>query len=139
LNYNKQYLHDKATGKSVDILAQGSTYTFAANEGDIRERFVMLTELSHDNKSDNKKDREIKDNKAKSVKVFSANKRLVIDNPNKEKAKVRLYNAQNGSFIMEHSIASGNNTEIDANTETGAYIVAISVENDIYNTTILLQ
>lgn len=138
LTYTSLYIYDKVTGKSTDIFAQGSTYTFNANTGDPKDRFVMLTSISNNN-SNKSAERNTKENKAKKIKVFSNNHTFSINNPNKEKATVRIFNAQNGTFVTEQTIQAESNLLIDSNNETGAYVVAISVENDIYNSTILLQ
>lgn len=141
LTYKSLYIHDKVTGKTTDIFAQGATYTFSAKSNDIKDRFVMLTVATDENnaKNENAKERSTKENKAKKVKVFSNNHILSVNNPNTEKAIVRIFNAQNGTFVTEQTIQAESNLLIDSNNETGAYVVAISVENDIYNSTILLQ
>jgi hypothetical protein len=141
LTYKSLYIHDKVTGKTTDIFAQGATYTFSAKSNDIKDRFVMLTVATNENnaKNENAKERSTKENKAKKVKVFSNNHILSVSNPNTEKAIVRIFNAQNGTFVTEQTIQAESNLLIDSNNETGAFVVAISVENDIYNSTILLQ
>lgn len=138
LTYTSLYIYDKVTGKSTDIFAQGSTYTFNANTGDPKDRFVMLTSISNNN-SNKSAERNTKENKAKKVKVFSNNHTFSVNNPNTEKAIIRIFNAQNGSFVTEQTIQAESNLCIDSHSERGAYVVAIVVENDIYNSTVLLQ
>lgn len=141
LTYKSLYIHDKVTGKTTDIFAQGATYTFSAKSNDIKDRFVMLTVATDENnaKNENAKERSTKENKAKKIKVFSNNHTFSINNPNKEKATVRIFNAQNGKFLTEQTIQPESEVQLNSVTETSAYVVSMSVETDIYNSTVLLQ
>lgn len=138
LTYKSLYIHDKVTGKTTDIYAQGATYTFTSNTGDPEDRFVMLTSINNNN-SNKFAERDTKENKAKKIKVFSNNRTFNIINPNKQKATIRIFNAQNGTFVTEQTVQPESEVRLDSFTETGAYVVALSVENDIYNNTVLLQ
>lgn len=45
-SYQQLFLYDKVADKTVDIYAQGSTYSFTASGSDIKERFVILTAIA---------------------------------------------------------------------------------------------
>ena len=139
VTYKALYIHDRINGKTTDIFAQGCTYTFSAKTGDRKDRFVILTSSNTDDQKKEPDNRSIKENKAKSVKVFGNEGRLSINNPNKTNALIRIFNAQNGTFIKEKTINPENKICFESNLDIGAYVVAVSVENDVYSSTILLK
>lgn len=142
LTYKALYIHDKITGKTIDIFEQNSTYTFTAKTSDIKDRFVMLTSITNEadlKNEEQKKDRTTSENKAKKVKIFNNKKTIIVNNPNKQEATVRIFNAQNGSFVLEQTIQAENNQNVITNTKTGAYVVSVSVDNDTHSSTLLLQ
>lgn len=52
-SYQQLYLYDKVTDQTIDIYAQGSTYSFTSSPADVKERFIILTSIaSTDNGSD---------------------------------------------------------------------------------------
>lgn len=156
LTYQQLYLVDRVANVTVDITADGSTYTFTANAGDPADRFSLATsvvavedpvidepeedDVVTPNDPKDKKDKKgKKENKAKKVKVHAHGKRLMVHNPNKEKAKVKVYNVRTGKVIKETEIAAEGPTTIDTNTQSGAYVVSVAVETNVENTTVMLQ
>ena len=63
----------------------------------------------------------------------------MVHNPNKEKAKVKIYNVRTGKVVKETEIAAEGPTTIDTNTQSGTYVVSVAVETDVENTTVMLQ
>ena len=165
LTYEKLYLIDRVANVTTDITADGSTYTFTANAGDPADRFALATSVvavedpvidepeegeddgvvtpadpkDKKDKKDKKDNKGKKGNKAEKVKVHAHGKKVFVENPNKEKGKVKVYNVRTGKVIKETVIAAEGSTTIDTNTQSGAYVVSVAVETDVENTTVMLQ
>lgn len=168
-SYQQLFLYDKIANKTVDIYAQGSTYSFTASASDIKERFIILTTVAQtpgDNttpqdttvvtpdpgtgndtanqnngkdKKDKKDKKECKENKAKNVKVYSYHKKIMVSNPNKQKGRIKVINARTGKVVSDIPVAAETTTTIDTNTQAGTYVIVTTVDVDTTNTTIFLE
>lgn len=168
-SYQQLFLYDKVADKTVDIYAQGSKYSFTASANDIKERFVILTTVAqtpgdnttpqdttvvtpapetgndtgnHNNgkdKKDKKDKKECKENKAKNVKVYSYHKKIMVNNPNKQKGRIKVINARTGKVVSDVPVAAETTTTIDTNTQTGTYVIVTTVDVDTTNTTVFLE
>jgi len=176
-SYQQLFLYDKVADKTVDIYAQGSTYSFTASVSDIKERFVILTAIAETpgdggtgtpqdttvvvtppetgtgndtgnyndndkdkkNKKDKKDKKDKKENKANNVKVYSHHKKIMVNNPNKQKGRIKVINARTGKVIKDVPVAAETTTTIDTNTQTGTYVIVTTVDVDTTNTTVFLE
>ncbi|MBN2764819.1 MAG: hypothetical protein JXR27_00480 [Paludibacteraceae bacterium] len=164
LTYQQLFLVDRISNVTVDITADGSTYTFTANADDPADRFSLATSIEvveepvveepaeeeedvvvpndpkdKKDKKDKKGKKDKKVNKAEKVKVHSHGKKIMVNNPNKEKAKVKVINARNGKVITETTVGPEGPSTIETNTQGGTYVVAVAVETDVETTTVLIK
>ena len=72
------------------------------------------------------------------MKVYAHHKKIKVQNPNKEKGKVKVYNARTGKVLAEKTIPANGETVIES-TKSDTYVVAVAVESDVETTTVLVQ
>lgn len=87
----------------------------------------------------NKKDKKVKVNKAEQVKVTSHQKTIRFENPNRERAMIRIIDARNARVVKQVNIWGQSNESINTNLQKGQYIVQTTVEADNTSTTVLLR
>jgi hypothetical protein len=88
---------------------------------------------------DKKDKKDKKENKAKKVKVRAHNKKLIVENPNKQKANIKIVNARNGKVVKQVVVKPETNTTIETGTQSGQYVIQTTVEVDVSSTTVLMQ
>lgn len=174
LGYSKLYLIDSVAKKTIDIYADGSTYTFKAtnkktvnrfkivselpltatvlkpdsidssnaNEGGIAATSIMATGSTVDNPKNvvtsqpNTGDASIV--KTKKIKVYTAQKMIVISNTDKQTGMLNVYNASTGKLVKQSTFGSFTTTVIPTDDLSGSYVVYAKTASEELSKTVIL-
>ena len=174
LGYSKLYLIDSVAKKTIDVYADGSTYTFKATNKKTVKRFKIVSELpltatvlkpdsidsSNANEGgiaatsimatgpavDNPKnvvtsqpstgDASIV--KTKKIKVYTAQKMIVINNTDKQVGQLNVYNASTGKLVKQSTFGSFATTVIPTDDLSGSYVVYAKTTNEELSKIVIL-
>ena len=115
--YEQMKLVDVQTGNVVDVTADGSTYTFITSEGDVANRFKIITTPVGGGNTDEDK-----------VRVLVESQRLFIHNHSEENGTVRLYDLS-GQFLMSVPFDASTITALPGELPKGMYLVRAETGN----------
>ena len=173
LGYSKLYLIDSVAEKTIDVYADGSTYTFKATNKKAVKRFKIVSELpltatvlkpdsidsSNANEGaiastaivssgfavDNSKNVITQSNtgdasivKTKKIKVYTAQKMIVINNADKQVGQLNVYNASTGKLVKQSTFGSFATTVIPTDELSGSYVVYAKTINEELSKTVIL-
>lgn len=115
--YEQMKLVDVQTGNVVDVTADGSTYTFITNEGDVANRFkIIAIPVDGGNAEENK------------INVFVESQRLFINNHREENGTVHLYDLS-GQLMLSLPFEASTITAFPGELPKGMYLVRAETEN----------
>ena len=147
--YPELYLIDYVADSIVDVHAEGCTYSFTADVNDQKGRFKILAYITKATKPDDKKTDEnevvtglqrFEDTQnANSVRVFSYEKNIVLDNKKNQCSNVQIIDARSGKIVKETRISENCITTLKTNIGKGLYVVSVSTENGIENTKVMIN
>jgi hypothetical protein len=115
--YEQLLLVDVQTGTVSDVTADGSTYTFIANVGDVTNRFKLITkydEPGNDGDDD--------------INILIESQRLFLNNNSQESGTVRVYNLS-GRMLFSLPFEASNVTPFQVELPKGIYLVRAETEN----------
>jgi hypothetical protein len=157
LGYAKLYLIDSIANKTIDIYADGATYTFTAKNKAIVKRFkiVSTTATAHTAVSDATStaitpatpqninqhitghDANIV--KTKKIKIYTTQKMIVVNNEDKMKGELSLYNAMSGKLVKKAEFDADGTTVIQTEEPYGSYVVYAQTQDEVLSKTVILQ
>lgn len=148
VSYQHLFLIDSVTNKTTDVYQTGSTYTFSAlpTSKPVR-RFKIVTSLPVvvipptapkdtvpvvkppvvppvvDPKNPKDKDKDDKNCPPKKLKIYCSGKNIHIENPGKQKGKMKLCHAQTGRVLRTVDFNAEGNYIINSDLPNGVYVV----------------
>ena len=117
--YNELYFFDRTTGEIIDISVSGAEYEFDANNQSPENRFMVLTARPSTTNDD------LIEHATTSVKVFSADKYVFVDNKSNNDCKVDLYDIS-GQLIYSQYSQANSLIKINSILMPGTYEVELS-------------
>jgi hypothetical protein len=115
--YERLLLVDIQTGTVSDVTADGSTYTFIVNAGDVANRFKLITKYAE---TGNVED----DN----INIIIESQRLFLNNNSQESGTVCVYNLS-GHMLFSLPFEASNVTAFQVELPKGMYLVRAETEN----------
>lgn len=146
--YQELYLIDLVENKTIDIFENGTEYSFVAEQSSTPvKRFALVTskpiavaESSVQPIDVNSAKNSTKiDNSGKSLKVFSAQRSIVIDNPTANSGQLNLYSAQSGKIVANYTFRANVITTISTEIPSGVYVVKGTTKDDTFASKFILQ
>jgi hypothetical protein len=147
--YQELYLVDLVENKTIDIYANGTEYSFVAEQSNSPlKRFMIITSLPDQSKdiySNNSRDSKTAINVSegkglnKKLKVFNSQNTIIIDNPYIDNGSLILYSAQSGSMVKQLNFNANGITTLAANVPGGVYIVKGQTRNEIITERIIIR
>lgn len=138
--YDKLYLIDSLTNKTIDIYENSAQYTFSATNRAPLTRFKIVTNLESANQPITNvatSTTEITDH-TKKLKIYSFQKNICLENTGDQTGTITIYSAVTGKVFKIVPINSNKITIISTNTPTGAYVVRTVTQTDEFTTKILI-
>jgi phenylpyruvate tautomerase PptA (4-oxalocrotonate tautomerase family) len=80
-----------------------------------------------------------KTDKTKKLKIYSSDKNIYIENPGKQKGKMRIIHAVTGRVVKTDDFNSEGTTIINANVPSGSYVVNGVTDSENVSTTIIIH
>jgi len=165
--YKQLYLIDSVANKTIDIFQTGTTYTFSALPTSVPvRRFKIVTSVPpvvitptppHDTipvvippvvppKTDPKdpKDKDCKDKKdnkcpIKKLKIYGSDKDIYIENPGKQKGKLKICHAITGRILKTADFNADGITIFKAYMPKGIYIVYGLTQSENISSMIIIR
>jgi len=92
-----------------------------------------------DFKNENTKDSKNKKEQIKKLKIYSSEKSIYIENPGKQKGKLKLCHAVTGRIVKSAEFNALGTSIINTNLASGTYVVSCVTESEIVSTIIIIR
>jgi len=126
------YFFDRTTGEIIDISVSGAEYEFDANNQSPENRFMVLTARPSTTNDD------LIEHATTSVKVFSADKYVFVDNKSNNDCKVDLYDIS-GQLIYSQYSQANSLIKINSILIPGTYVVKLSGNQLFHNHKVIVK
>lgn len=156
LGYAKLYLIDSIANKTIDIYADGATYTFVAKNKTIVKRFKIVSTaiaaetpvsdvastipaIPQNVDVDHLTGHDANVVKTKKIKIYATKKMIVVNNEDKKKGELSLYNAMSGKLVKSAEFDANGTTVIQTEEPYGSYVVYAQTQDEALSKTVILQ
>ncbi|GAB1415685.1 hypothetical protein MASR2M117_10910 [Paludibacter sp.] len=113
--YKQILLYDSETNKTIDITAEGSTYSFVSNKKELGARFKITTVLT-------------KSYTKPKFSAFSVSNQIFVNNYTNDIATMYLYNIS-GELITSGTMEVSGNSYFPVTLQKGLYIIRAEAES----------
>lgn len=169
LGYASLYLIDSVANKTIDVYADGANYTFTANNKKAVRRFKLVSELPQTaivqkpdtiiptviigatstvvttstprnvSLAQNGNGNDANVYKTKKIKIYTAEKMIVVNNADKKKGELSIYNSATGKLLKKAEFNADGTTVIPTDEAYGTYVVYAATQTEELSKTVILR